>query len=170
MNLKIYDQYMKYGVNEYYKINWNTYYNPHAINITDIVNKYALPYLNCDDKILDIACGDGLISKILNNFVVDGVDPYFDNKYVKYKYKFEDIAKGCLYGNIWDVCICSYAYHLIEHSLAYDFLCQLALLTKRFIIISPSKKININHPSWHVIVKTRIYKITFIVLHLHIDL
>jgi hypothetical protein len=75
---------------------------------------------------------------------------------------FMDIAKGLLTRK-YDIAICCYAYHLMEDGLRYDFLSCLALSAKKFIILSPSKKINIRHPMWTVIKELRIDKITLII-------
>jgi hypothetical protein len=41
---------------------------------------------------------------------------------------------------------------------------QLAMITKRFIIITPSKKIKIIHPLWNIIKEIREDKVTIIIL------
>lgn len=162
--LKIYNQYAKYGIHNYYSQFSDEYYNPHADKITTIYNRYLATYLNnallAGGSILDIACGDGLITRIikssteLNNINdrIKGCDPYFVNKYVNYPYSFEDIALGLtnyeLKGN-FKVAICCYAFHLLDNSWYYAFFNGLAeLITDRFIIITPSKKISISHPKW----------------------
>ena len=54
----------------------------------------------------------------------------------------------------------------MEEGLRYDFLSSLALSVKTFIILSPSKKININHPMWNIVKDIRIDKVTLIILEL----
>jgi len=181
--LKIYNKYVEHGVDNYYSSQWNKYYNPHESQIIDILQKYIVKYLQLfiqsdSCKILDFACGDGLITKYLIAFntqqnlqsnivprlIIEGSDPYFKNKYVTYDYSFKDIIKGKTYGKFWDICVCSYAYHLIEPKDQHDFLTQLALITKIFIVISPSKKIIFDHPSWKIIENVRINKISLITI------
>jgi SAM-dependent methyltransferase len=166
MTLKIYNQYAKYGIDGYYKEFAEEYYNPHADKITDLYNRYLKDDINqvlcCGENILDIACGDGLMKRIILAGVDDvveakqitGCDPYFDNKYVDYSYSFEDIAYGLVDLNEdlkFKVGICCYAFHLLERNWYYSFFNGLAdIITERFIIITPSKKIIIEHPKWIV--------------------
>lgn len=165
--LKIYNEYQKYGVAEYYKTHSTQYTNPHEEKIKNIYLKYIRKYIIDSKKILDIACGSGLISEIIseydNHLIVKGCDPYFDNKYCHYNYSFEDIVKGEL-SESFDIGICCYAYHLMKYELQYDFLTNIAYLLNKFIIISPSKKIIINHPLWKINNHIREDKITIIIL------
>ena len=170
--LKVYDEYKKYGITEYYKNYSKDYYNPHHIQIKDVFLKYITNIISRNDIILDIACGDGLITRLINNYNhnynVEGSDPYFDNIYTNFHYSFEDIAKGCLNTNgnekKYDIGICCYAFHLINESWKYDFLSNLSLKVSKFIIITPSKKIKINHPLWKITNEIRENKITIIIL------
>ena len=168
--LKIYDEYKKYGIAEYYKNYSKDYYNPHRIQIKDIFLKYISNIISRNDNILDIACGDGLITRLINtynyNYNIDGCDPYFDNIYTKFHYSFEDIAKGCMNDTEkkYNIGICCYAFHLINESWKYDFLSNLSLKISKFIIITPSKKIKINHPLWKITNEIRENKITILIL------
>lgn len=172
--LKVYDEYKKYGINEYYKNYSKDYYNPHHIQIKDIFLKHISNLISRNHIILDIACGDGLITRLVNtynhNYNVEGSDPYFNNIYTNFHYSFEDIAKGCLNTDLntnkkkYDIGICCYAFHLINESWKYDFLSNLSLKVSKFIIITPSKKIKINHPLWKIINEIRENKITIIIL------
>ena len=168
--LKIYNEYQKYGVEKYYINCSKSYYNPHQNKITEIYKKYISKLIKQSDNILDIACGDGLITKLVNhynsNYNTYGIDPYFENKFVTYKLSFESVAKGELnnFNTYYDISICSYAFHLIDDNWIYDFLTQLSLKTSKFIIITPSKKIKINHPLWNISDVIREDKITLIIL------
>lgn len=195
--LKIYNEYSTLGVDKYYKENNSTYYNPHQNKINKIFTEHIIPYIqslginNTEPKnskidqklkILDLACGDGLVSRIVNNIIpvneiknkkcklqkliIEGCDPYFNNKYVNYNYSFQDIANGYLYTkNLkYDLVTCCYAFHLLDTSWYYSFFEELALVTNNFIIITPSKKIEINHPRWVIKNKIRKDKITIIFL------
>lgn len=168
--LKIYNKYQTHGVDGYYKNFSKEYYNPHEYKITEIYKKHISKLIQKSDTILDIACGDGLITKLVHqynsNYNTYGVDPYFENKFVTYKLSFELIAKGELnnFNTYYDISICSYAFHLINENWTYDFLTQLSLKTSKFIIITPSKKIKINHPLWIISNEIREDKITLIIL------
>lgn len=167
-DLKIYNEYALHGVDEYYKKYAKDYYNPHEGKINEILDDVVLVnYLCSYNKILDFACGDGLVSQKIKsknkNIVVKGSDPYFNNKYCDYNFSFDDIICGKLLEK-FDVVICSYAYHLLSPNKRYDFLTQLAIIAKIFIIISPSKKITIKHQLWDEIENKRINKISIIVI------
>jgi hypothetical protein len=165
--LKIYDEYQKYGVENYYKKFSKTYNNPHEERIKKVYVEHIGPLIGLTDKILDIATGSGLMCKLVNsyngNYNIQGTDPYFSNKYCNMKLSFEDIASGML-SKEYDTAICCYAYHLMDESWRYDFLSSLALSVKKFIIVSPSKKININHPMWSIVKYIREEKVTLIIL------
>jgi hypothetical protein len=169
--LKIYDEYKKYGVENYYKLHNKQYFNPHLNKIEIIYKKYLIELVESNTSIIDIACGDGLISQLAikynNNRYVEGTDPYFNNKYTKYNYSFEDIAIGRLEKS-YDMAICCYAYHLINPEWEFNFLNELANLVKKFIIITQSKKISINHYAWKRIKELRDDKITLIILQSNI--
>jgi hypothetical protein len=166
-SLKIYNEYQKYGVEDYYKNFSKSYNNPHEERILKVYLEHIGPLIGQTDKILDIATGSGLMCKLVNsynsNYNIQGTDPYFSNKYCNMKLSFEDIAKGLLTKE-YDIAICCYAYHLMDESWRYDFLSSLALSVKKFIIVSPSKKININHPMWSIVKSIRTDKVTLIVL------
>ena len=166
-NLKIYNEYQKYGVEDYYKKYSKTYSNPHEERIKKVYLEHIGTLISPNDKILDIATGSGLMCKLVNsysgNYNIQGTDPYFNNKYCTMKLSFEDIAKGMLTRE-YDIAICCYAYHLMEESWRYDFLSNLALSVKTFIIVSPSKKIKVNHPMWSIIKYIREDKVTLILL------
>ncbi len=123
--------------------------------------------LSRNDKILDIACGNGLITRIVNdinkNYTVEGTDPFFNNIYCNYKFSFEDIALGKLEKE-YDLVFCCYAFHLLDEKWRYVFLLQLSRITNKFIIITPSKKIIINHSSWKMLKQIRENKVTIIIL------
>jgi hypothetical protein len=168
--LSIYDKYALHGVDQYYKKFSKSYYNPHEDKIKKILDDILQYYLHQICKLLDFACGDGLISKYVNNkyknIIVKGSDPYFDNQYCNYNFSFDDIICGKLLEH-FDIVICCYAYHLLSDNKRYDFLTQLSMITKKFVIISPSKKIKITHPLWNVVENKRIDKITIIVLEIN---
>lgn len=165
--LSVYDEYSLHGVQSYYKQFSNNYYNPHELSIIDVLNTNIKKYLNKNMSVLDFACGDGLISRYIrnnfNNIIVEGSDPYFNNIYTTYKLSFDDVICGKLI-KCYDIIICCYAFHLLDFKKRHDFLTQLSLITKMFIIISPSKKIHIDHSLWTIIENVRINKISIIVI------
>lgn len=167
--LKIYNQYQEFGVNGYYEKYSSKYYNPHQEKIKNIFIKHIKPFIKDKEiyNILDLACGDGLISRFVLdtkcNCNIEGCDPFFVNQYCHYSFSFEDIAKGKL-EKYYDLVICSYAFHLIKEEWKYDFLSNLSIQTNCFIIITPSKKIKINHPLWKIEKEIREDKITIIIL------
>ena len=165
--LKIYNEYIKYGVDGYYKVHNKDYFNPHSQKIEDLYTKYLKELIDSNTTILDVACGDGLIGRLVekysNRCIIHGTDPYFNNKYTTYNYSFEDIAIGKLQKK-YDIAICCYAFHLINPKWIFNFLNELANVTNTFIIITPSKKISINHSSWSISKELRIDKITLIIL------
>ncbi len=176
LKLRIYDEYKTHGVEKYYLENSNKYYNPHQTRIETIFIKYIKELISRNDTILDIACGDGLISRLVHyhnqNYNIEGCDPYFDNKYCSIKLSFEDIALGQLakLRKEYNLATCCYAFHLIKEEWKYDFLTNLAYHVSRFIIITPSKKISINHPFWKITENIRDDKITIIILDIKIKI
>ncbi len=58
-----------------------------------------------------------------------------------------------------------YAFHLMNIQWTFNFMVELANITNTFIIITPSKKIYINHPSWCISKELRIDKVTLIILN-----
>lgn len=168
INYHLRNMYDKYGVKHTYQLLVNTYVNPHQNLITQLFIKYLAKYIKHNSNILDLAAGDGLITKILFNYFsdyylsIDGIDAYLSDLYTSntgikcMNLSFEDIALGKL--NIskkYDIIICSYAYHLLNKSWIYNFLLEMTFLTKIFIIISPTKNIYINHPYWQTIFHIR---------------
>jgi 2-polyprenyl-3-methyl-5-hydroxy-6-metoxy-1,4-benzoquinol methylase len=168
--LKIYQEYQRHGIDNYYRLYSNDYYNPHEEKIEKIYVKYIKDIIKETDKIIDIACGNGLISKLIykynKNKNISGCDPYFNNEYTQLHLSFEEIAIGKLnsYNKRYNIGFCSYAFHLLEQSYYYDFLTQLSLIVDKFIIITPSKKVNINHFMWNIETYIREDKITLIIL------
>jgi hypothetical protein len=165
--LKIYDEYKKHGVENYYKNYSSQYTNPHKDRIIKLYIKHIKPILTNKDLIIDIACGDGLICKLVNdynhNYNIEGCDPYFTNKYCSSNLSFEDISQGKLTKK-YDFAICCYAFHLLNDEWKYDFLTRLATSITKFIIITPSKKIVIKHLLWKITNELREDKITIIFL------
>lgn len=140
--------YENLGIEGYYKIHSEDYNNPHFLYIKRLV----INYTNKNDighNILDMCCGSGEITTILNEvgeYNVEGLDPYTESAYVKntgkecMKYSFKDIVCGALKNKRYDTVICSFAMHLCEESMLNMLLFQISLVTDRLIIITPHKR------------------------------
>lgn len=101
----------------------------------------------CDDEARESA----MKSK---NIMIYACDPFTQDAFVSrfpkclrppYPFSFQDIANGCLLSSEdteqgFDVCICSFAMHLLEHSNLFSTLYQLSLSCRYLIIVSPHKK------------------------------
>ena len=158
----MYVNYQKYGVEEYYKNFGESYKNPHFQNLAHIFPKLLkeIP-IDPESEVLDIACGSGEITQLLikhghNPTKLRGMDPYTAKNYEKttglpcLENSFQDIIKGELTELRFDIVICSYALHLIETDELFGFLTELATITPRFILISPKKKLSLNHFQWKI--------------------
>jgi hypothetical protein len=52
--LKIYDEYKKYGVENYYKLHNKQYFNPHLNKIEILYQKYLIELVDINTSIIDI--------------------------------------------------------------------------------------------------------------------
>lgn len=147
------ENYIEKGVAAYYSDYGNEYENPHA---QDVIK--CLRYFYQKDKhqkILDLACGDGLITKwIGNKSDVIGVDGYLHKRYTIetgkkcYPYTFANICDfNNSIENNFDLIIFSYAIDLVETSYIQQLLYRLSLISKELLIIRPNKHL-INSPFW----------------------
>jgi len=167
-NNSIRENYAKFGVDNYYKNNAESYSNPHIKIIQSLVNEIRRDLSG--QKILDLCCGTGEITNILGNENIKGLDPYtFEvykertNKYC-YPFSFKDIAAGNLTEN-FDAVICSFGLHLCEKSLLPVVLWQLSTIAETLIIITPNKNPDCSKSGWVLLdekikdrVKLRIYQ------------
>ena len=116
------------------------------------INKFDM---NKHKKILDLACGDGLITKwIGNKSDVIGSDGYLHERYTRetckkcYPYTFANICDfNNSIDNNFDLIVFSYAIDLVEDSYIQQLLYRLSLLSKELLIIRPNKHL-INSPFW----------------------
>ena len=72
------NMYAQMGVDNFYKEHGNEYKNPH----TEIINQ-LLSKVDVGDKILDLCCGSGEVTKNFLNKDIIGCDPYTFNLYQK---------------------------------------------------------------------------------------
>lgn len=82
--LSIRNQYAEMGVNQYYKTNANSYQNPHEKIIQSLIET-SLTTVDYGNNVLDMCCGNGLVTKILNHHVknIYGNDPFMKKQYVE---------------------------------------------------------------------------------------
>ncbi|KAJ6245886.1 protein restricted tev movement 2 [Anaeramoeba flamelloides] len=165
MSKGIRNQYSKYGVTNYYTQFGSNYRNPHERRLTLSIKKMTSLFSDLDySNVLDLACGSGEITLALQKYVqkrplkISGMDP-FTNEAYKMRcssnkietFSFEDLANGQIFGRKYSLIICSYAMHLCNKSVLPNLLAQLALITLHLIIISPTKKFQIQNYNWQKI-------------------
>lgn len=139
--------YEEMGVDEYYLKNAGNYHNPHESIIKKLI-EIAKNNNLIGQKVLDLCCGSGEITRMLsNNHEIVGIDPYMHQIYTErtrrmsYPWSFIDIKNGNIQEN-FDTIICSFALHLCPKSLLPDVLWNLGLISKNLIVISPNKNPN----------------------------
>lgn len=156
-------KYESLGVDLYYSNLGKDYQNPHseyALScFEDIWNSYILKNLDTVNststfRVLDFACGDGLISKYLkssylnllnsNSLIINGCDKYLDERYEFetglncFPYSFEDVANFSHTLPKYDLIVISYAIDLVKESYLDNFLYSLSQLTNKLLIIRPN--------------------------------
>lgn len=156
MTTAIRNEYTQMGVGNYYLQHANTYENPHSAFAIDCFNQLWKPQFT---SVLDLACGDGLISKHLKasqfKGAIVGCDKYLSDRYTKetgnlcHVFSFEDIANGQHTLPKVDVVVISYALDLIEKSYLNNFMFALSLITDHLIVIRPNNH-KVEHFSWSV--------------------
>ena len=142
-------QYQKFGVKNFYAFHGGEYKNPHEDAIRKSI-RYIYDNWNLDfTKVLDLACGKGEVTKILQQLGVkdiDAADPFLHDEYEKetgkscLKISFDDISKGSLVHSNYSLVICSYALHLLDESKLPTFLYQIGESTDDLLIIGPHKR------------------------------
>ncbi|WOO40701.1 class I SAM-dependent methyltransferase [Rubellicoccus peritrichatus] len=149
MDQKITEQYRSKGVENFYKQEGDCYSNPHEFAIKELLEKVLSGMQYSNAKALDLACGSGEATVILKRYgfsQVGGIDPYTYEAYKKRigrdaeRFRFEDIAAGCLAERSYDLIVCSFAMHLIEPSWLPRLCTQLSLIAPRLFIITPHKR------------------------------
>lgn len=152
--ISIRENYIEKGVESYYSNYGNEYENPHTQDVIKCLRYFYSK--NKHKKILDLACGDGLVTKwIGNKSNVIGSDGYLHKRYTRetknkcYPYTFADICDFNNYiDNNFDLIIFSYAIDLVESSYIQQLLYRLSLISKELLIIRPNKHL-IDSPFWN---------------------
>lgn len=150
------NQYRTIGVDKYYQDHAIDYDNPHKAQVIECLKK--LYSAKCE-KVLDLACGDGLVTKwIKSHFEADiiGCDKFMADRYKKEtgrdckEFTFQDIANNK--SNLdkdFNVVICSYAIDLVPQSYMPNLLWQLAQMSERLLIIRPNNHV-LDNTFWEV--------------------
>lgn len=141
--------YKQLGIDKYYELHKNDYYNPHADKIEYLLTKYITEY-DIGKNILDLCCGSGEVTKIIvksmGDYNIEGLDKYTYDLYTKntglecLKMDFKDIVCGALKNKRYDTIICSFAMHLCEQSMLSMLLYQLSKISDTLIILTPHKR------------------------------
>jgi len=139
------EAYETLGVEGFYKQHGSSYTNPHEASIKEVLDA-SISFWNPDlTNVLDLACGDGVITRNLKATNVVGIDPYTNEAYLSktgkqaLTYTFDDISNGAISDHRYSLIICSYALHLVEQSKLRKLEYMLALISKYMLIISPHK-------------------------------
>lgn len=151
MSIRI--RYEEVGVDAYYQVSGEDYYNPHEASVKNCLRYFYNTKEH--ENVFDFACGDGLATKwIGNRSNVIGCDGYLHNRYRKetkrfcYSLKFDEF---CDFDNVvddnFDLTILSYGIDLIEKSYIQTVLYRLALISKELLVIRPNNHI-IKSPFW----------------------
>lgn len=144
----IINEYKKYGVDTFYRLHSRDYENPH-IDIIENLLSHAKTEWNISGNILDLCCGSGEVSHMLEDCNVDGIDPYTKELYEAntgndcIPMTFKDIVENGI-GKEYDFVICSYAMHLCEKSMLPMLLYRIGEVSDNLIIVTPHKKPDCN--------------------------
>jgi hypothetical protein len=158
----------KDGAETHYKAAGDEYRNPHeaavvkalvtglkSFGLVQSLSKGdaggVIKRLNAASPILDLAAGSGEITLALTaaGFTnVTGCDPFTGAAFLTRvgrpaePWSFQDIGEGALTdgGRSFELCVCSYALHLVEASWMFAVLYELARNCDYLMVISPHKK------------------------------
>lgn len=148
------------GVEGFYKENGVSYRNPHFTSIVKVLQVMIRKHVELINgvsspvRFLDLACGSGEASiafkGICDILSIDteivGVDPFtakaFEDRtgMKALVYTFQDISDGCLSSHSFDICICSFALHLLDDSKLFSTLYELASICTTLIVLTPHKR------------------------------
>lgn len=138
--------YERWGVDGYYRLHGADYENPHEPQIVAaLATAVGQGWLCAGERVLDLCCGSGEVTRQLPQCEVTGVDPYTAEAYHARTGKraleldFQAVAAGRLTGRC-DVVVASFALHLCPPSLLPALLWQLGRVSARLIVLSPHKR------------------------------
>ena len=142
------DGYRSEGVGKFYENHSREYANPHAIYVEQCLNYCTF---QSGEQILDLGCGDGLVTKILKRrgpYHVVGLDKYMAQRYRDetgfqcLEASFEEIAmQGLPTDQEFDSVVCSYMVDIIPESYRHNFFWNVAAQTNRLIVIRPNSHV-----------------------------
>eukprot|EP01135_Chromosphaera_perkinsii_P003962 Nk52_evm5s265 gene=Nk52_evmTU5s265 len=148
-SVSIRKKYEDLGVEAYYKREGANYSNPHEDRVSKLLrtvwNEWHLP----KENVLDLAAGNGEVTCALQTLGIQGVegcDPFTYEAYERRIGKkclnnsFEDIMGGCFEESCFDIIVCSYALHLAPESKLPVLAMNLAMCSKRLLILTPHKR------------------------------
>lgn len=142
-------EYVAHGAREFYAQHGDQYANPHEAKIRTALTRCASQWQLDLSHVLDLACGSGEVTLILQSLGaqrVDGADPFTADAYRRrtgqpaLEVSFEQIAAGTLAERRYSLIVCSYALHLLEPSRLPALLLELAHSTSSLLILSPHKR------------------------------
>eukprot|EP00835_Amoeboradix_gromovi_P002178 NODE_117_length_18986_cov_0.639540.p9 type:complete len:180 gc:universal NODE_117_length_18986_cov_0.639540:10135-9596(-) len=142
------------GVENFYLSKGKSYRNPHEERVQKVV---MVLHKTCNlgnyigSSVLDVACGSGeaslALQKISPSANYSFIDPYTSHSLKSriptadcMSFTFMDIANGALEGRSYDLCIISYAFHLVPKNILALFTMQLSCICKFMLLIHPHKK------------------------------
>ena len=153
MKKAIRNEYADLGVETYYRTQGDSYANPHALYLAELLekNRHRIDYT----QTLDLACGGGEVTQILRGLGFEnalGCDPFtrqlFERNTSKecLEFNFEDIVKGRLTAHFgaenrqFTTIVCSFALHLCIEKQLFTLVAELFRLTENIVIITPHKR------------------------------
>lgn len=150
--VSVHESYQNLGVDQFYSDHPYDYVNHHTKPIINHLN--SLQDLFSDsNSILDLCCGDGLVTKHLSNqykhLTFMGIDPYLNQRYENeagfpcLDWDFLKLSKEII-PKQFDVIVCSFALHLCPNTMLSQVLFNLSQVSNNLIIISPHKKPSID--------------------------
>lgn len=155
MTLKLRDEYDRLGVSGYYIQKADEYFNPHEQDIMSCLHDIEIGQF---DWILDVGCGNGLVTKVLNNgtryFV--GIDKFMAERYRQetkfFCYERDLTVPTCVdIGEHFDLAIISYVIDLLPKSVVPGLIWSILQKADRLAIIRPNgHQLNLN---WLDVVK-----------------
>lgn len=127
----------EYSPSEYYRICHAHYINEQSSAIKQILNQFEIK-----GRVIDLGCGDGLVTKLLSNIDFVGID---SSPEMISRYNNETKSKGIV-GNFWDVlpkadmAIASHCLHLCPISRMHEVRYRLQEAgVSKVIVTSPFK-------------------------------